>query len=182
MNNSATNEIDFPHRMSALDAEFSSKIGDCWSMVSPQLGPLTAVSDAPSEVGGKRSFVPVLGDIVWELPQALAAHVPFSAYICQVSDGRQIGYARVPHYEFNEYVVDAFAEEVIARFESTTAAMVFDQVYNPGGSMFRMYGILSHLTDRALALPKHQISIDKDDEAEASKIVALAEAGEAVPL
>ena len=77
--------------------------------------------------------------------------------------------------------MDAFAEEVIARFEGTTTAMVFDQVDNPGGSMECMYGILSTLTDRALALPKHQITIDEDDAAIASKTVALAEAGEAVP-
>ena len=185
MNNSAANEIDFPRRMVALEAEVSSMFGDHWSMMSPQAGPLSKASDAdtpddnPYAIGAKRSWVPVIGEIVWRLPQALA--VPFSAYTCQASNGQRIGYARMPHYKFNEYVVDAFADEVIARFEDTTEAMVFDQVNNPGGDMFRMYGILSTLTDRPLALPKHQISIDEEEEAKALRVVTLAEAGNAVP-
>ncbi|MFC1516252.1 protease-like activity factor CPAF [Thermodesulfobacteriota bacterium] len=183
--------MDFPDRMFALGAEFSAKAGDFWSMVSPQSGPLAAMAHAgtsllgndpnnPYAIGGKRSFVPVLGEIVWELPKARADHVPFSAYICQVSDGRQIGYVRVPHYTYDEGAVSEFAE-LIARFESTTAAMVLDQVNNPGGSMFHMYAILSTLTDRALVLPQHQITISEDDVAIAAETVAIAAAGEAVP-
>lgn len=185
--------MDFPQRMFALGAEFSAKVGDVWSMVGTESGPLPTVPDAgtpapdddfhrnsPYAIGTKRSFVPVLGEIVWELPKARADDAPFSAYICQVSDGRQIGYVRVPHYTYNEDAVDMFAE-LIARFESMTAVMVLDQVSNGGGSMFHMYAILSHLTDRPLALPKHQITIDEDDAAIAAEIVEDAEAGEAVP-
>jgi hypothetical protein len=190
MNNLVTNRIDFLRRMFALDAEFNSKVGDYWSMVRPQSGQLSVTSDVdtyddfdrnnPYAIGGKRSFVPTLGEIVWELPQALAAHVPFSARIYRVGDGRQIGYVRVPHYTYNKSAVDVFVE-VIARFESTTVAMVLDQVNNPGGSMFHMYAILSTLTDRILALPKHELKLDEDDVDIASETVALAEAGEAVP-
>lgn len=171
MNDSGTNQIDFPRRMMALNAESTAKLGYCWSMVDSELESLLA---------RRGSFVPVLGDIVWELPKELAAAVPFSAHICQVSGGRQIGYVRVPHYKYDEHAVAEF-EKLVARFESTTAALVLDQVNNPGGSMFHMYSMLSTLTDRALALPKHQISIDDDDVAMASDTVALAEAGEEVP-
>jgi len=171
--------------MFALGTEFSAKVGDFWSMVGSESGPQPAPDDDfhhnnPYAIGAKRSFVPVFGEILWELPKALAAHVPFTAYICQVSDGRKIGYVRVPHYTYDEGAVNEFAE-LIARFESTTAAMVLDQVNNRGGSMFHMYAILSTLTDRALVLPSHQITIDEDDAAIAAETVEIAEAGEAVP-
>lgn len=185
--------MDFPQRMFALGAEFSAKVGDVWSMVGPESGTPPTVPHAgtpepdddfyrnnPYAIGAKQSFVPVLGEIVWELPKARADDAPFSAYVCQVSDSRQIGYVRVPHYTYNEDAVDVFAE-LIARFESTTAAMVLDQVNNRGGSMFHMYAILSTLTDRALVLPQHQITIDEDDAAIAAETVEDAEAGEAVP-
>jgi hypothetical protein len=191
MTDSEIGRPDFPQRMLALDAEFNSSIG--WSMVGSEAKSLTAVAAAgsptsgddhnrtnPYALGAKRSFVPLLGEMVWELPKALASQVPFSANIVQVSDGRQIGYVRVPHYSLDERAVNAFVE-VIARFESATTSMVFDEVNNPGGSMFQMYAVLSTLTDRPLALPRHQITITKDDAVKASLNVAKAEAGEAVP-
>jgi C-terminal processing protease CtpA/Prc len=162
-------------------------------MVGPQSGPVPAVPDGgtpspsddfhrnnPYAIGAKQSFVPALGEAVWEPPEEVAANSPFSACIYQVSDGRQIGYVRVPHYTYNEDAVNAFAE-LIARFESTTSAMVLDQVNNRGGSMFHMYAILSTLTDRALALPQHRLALNEDDAAMASEKVAQAEAGEGVP-
>jgi len=182
--------MDFPHRMFALGAEFNAKVGDFWSMVGPESESLPDADrpepdndfhrNNPYAIGAKRSFVPVLGNIVWELPKEAAAQVPFSAYICQVKDDRQIGYVRVPHYTYNEGAVNEFAK-LIARFESTTTAMVLDQVNNNGGSMFHMYAILSTLTDRALVLPQHQITISEDDVAEAQYNVDIAKEGEAVP-
>ncbi len=70
--------------------------------------------------------------------------------------------------------MDVF-EELVARFQRTTAALVVDQVDNAGGSMFQMYALLSMLTDRPLSLPQHQITISDDDAAVAADIVANAE-------
>jgi hypothetical protein len=72
-------------------------------------------------------------------------------------------------------------EDVIARFETETAAMVFDQVDNPGGSMFQMYALLAMLTERVLPLPQHQITISDDQVAVAKNVLADAQAGEALP-
>jgi len=202
VNNSATNLLDFPRRMYALGAEFSAKVGDCWAMVRPQAGPVPEASDAdapeyhfdtsgefqptrgqegiPLDIGHKWRLMPALGEIVWKLPQTIAASVPFRAYLCRLGDGRQIGYVRVPHYAHDEHTAHAFGD-LIARFEDMTAAMVFDQMDNPGGSMFHMYAILSTLTDRALPLPTHQITIGDDEAAVAADVVATAEAGEEVP-
>lgn len=182
MNNFARNQLDFPSRILQLGAEFNARFGDIWSAVSPRLDLATAETydNNPYAIGGKQSFVPALGEIVWELPQALAARVPFSARIYRLDNGRPIGYVRVPHYEYDEGALKEFAK-VIAHFENATEALVLDQVNNPGGSMFHMYAMLSYLTDRALTLPKHQLSLTEDDAAMASDTVALADAGKAVP-
>src|SRR5258708_38493009 len=48
--------------------------------------------------------------------------------------------------------------------------------------MCQMYALLSTLTDRAFALPQHEITISEEDAAVAADVVANAEAGETVPL
>jgi hypothetical protein len=180
MINSPTMPTDFPSRILALGAKLDAKAGDCWSMVGPEPGPMARGDDwNPYDIGARRSWVPVLGEIVWEIPKTLEDR-GYYAYTCQLGDGQQIGYVRVPDYNYNKDAVNIF-EQVIARFESTTVAMVLDQVNNNGGSMFQMYALLSMLTDRALSLPEHQITIDDDYAAIAADVVADAEAGNAVP-
>jgi len=178
MNNFARNRLDFSSRIFHLGAEFNARFGDLWSAVSPDS--FDPGFDSKYSIGGKQSFVPALGEILWELPQALAAHVPFSACIYRLDNGRPIGYVRVPHYNHDEGAVEEF-EKLIAHFENATEALVLDQLNNPGGSMFQMYNILSCLTDRPLIPPKHKLTLTEDDAAMASKTVALGEAGEAVP-
>lgn len=147
---------------------------------SGEYQPFQGEKGIPIEMGHMWRLVPALGTIVWKLPEALAAIVTFRAYICQLTDGRQIGYVRIPHYNFDEGTAKAF-EDLIARFENATAAMVLDQMNNPGGNMYQMYAILSTLTERALTLPTHQLRLTEDDVAIAADTVALAAAGEAVP-
>jgi hypothetical protein len=181
MKNSAKDQTDFPQRMFDLGDEFNAKFGDIWSMV----GPVSVERDddfhsnSPYAIGAKRSFVPVLGEIVWELPKKTAVRVPFSAYICRGGDGQHIGYVRIPNYAYNKRVVEEFAK-LITRFESDTVAMVLDQVNNGGGSISHMYALLSYLTDKPLALPMHQLTINEDDIAIAREMVTIAESGDAV--
>jgi hypothetical protein len=182
MNNSARNRLDFSSRILRLGAEFNARFGDCWSAVAPRrdLVAETWENNNMYAIGSKRSFVPALDKIVWELPQALAARVPFSARIYQLDNDRLIGYVRVPHYNYDESTAEEFAK-LIGHFEEATEALVLDQVNNRGGSMVHMYALLSCLTDRPLIPPKHELSLTEDDVAMASNTVALAEAGEAVP-
>jgi C-terminal processing protease CtpA/Prc len=187
MKDSGINVVDFPRRMLALEEEIREKVGNYGLMVSPQQGSTLAdddtlsrwLSDVPKQIGAARSWVPILGKIVWELPKSLQAK-PYHAYICEMSDGRRTGYIRVPHYTYDMEAVNIF-EDVIARFETETAAMVFDQVDNPGGSMFQMYALLAMLTERVLPLPQHQITISDDQVAVAKNVLADAQAGEALP-
>lgn len=114
MNSSSKNQVDFPRRMLALGSAFDASAGNVWSMVGPESealppDPGTPAPDDdfhrnnPYAIGAKRSFVPVLGEVVWELPKSLAAaNIPFVAYVFRTSDGRHIGYLRVPHYSFDE--------------------------------------------------------------------------------
>lgn len=173
------NLVDLPSRMLALGEELSAKAGDCWSMV----GPAAPESDSerandPYAIGAKRSWVPVLGEMVWEIPKSLEARA-YYANVCRVSDGRKIGYVRVPDYGPNKDAITVF-EDITSRFEETTAAMVFDQINNNGGSMFQMYALLELLTDRTLALPKHQITIDDDYAAMAADYIERARLGDDV--
>ncbi len=175
MNNSAKNQLDFPQRMLALGEDSTAKLGDIWSMVRPELGSTNVTLDAstqepdndflvdsPYKQGAWRSYVPVLGEILWEVPKETVAKVPpYYAYTCKLNDGKQVGYVRIPHYTYNKRAVASF-EELITRFESTTDIMVIDQINNDGGSMFQMYALLSTLTDRPLSLPQHQITIFDD--------------------
>lgn len=188
-NNSTRAYADFPSRMLALGAELGAKAGDRWSMVRPNPGPMPTTADvgipgaeiwgSPYDIGAARSWVPTLGEIVWEIPKQVEARA-YYANVCKVADSRQVGYVRVPDYKYNRNTVQVF-EEVIARFEDTTSAMVLDQINNNGGSLFQMYALLSTLTDRALTVPQHHITIDDDYAAVAADVVELAEAGEAVP-
>jgi len=180
MNNFAEN-LDFSQIL-RLGAKFNARFGDCWSAVGPEQPPVpgTWESEHGFAIGGRRSFVPALGKTVWELPQARAARVPFLARIYQLDNGQEIGYVRVPHYNYDESALEEFAE-LIGHFEEATEALVLDQVNNRGGSMLCMYAILSCLADRPLIPPKHELSLGEDEVAMAYDTLELAEIGEEVP-
>lgn len=132
----------------------------------------------PFGMGNRRSFVPVLGEPLWQ--PASSENFPFFAYISRLDDGREIGFVRVPEYTYDQQAAEQF-EELIARFESRTSAMVLDEVNNPGGSMLQMYAILATLTDRALSVPLHEMNLDQDEIDEASRLLEDVEDGEPVP-
>lgn len=126
------------------------------------------VPTSPFAMGAKKSYIPALGPKVWES----ADDGIFHAYIYKAADRRLIGYVRIPGYIVEDYV-KAIAEfaKVIERFENTTDAMVIDQIDNPGGSVFYLYGLASMLTDKPLLTPRHRMSITQNDVVEAVNIV-----------
>lgn len=109
-------------------------------------------------LGGKASFVPTLGKILWEAPQ----NDPFKAYIYLNKEGRKIGYIRIPHYSAGSQSAEKFAE-IINVLEEGTEALVVDQLNNPGGSLFYMYALASMLTDQPLIVPKQKMTITQED-------------------
>jgi hypothetical protein len=113
------------------------------------------VAENPYSIGGRRSFVPRLGPVLWES----AATDRFDAYIYKHDSGKLIGVVRIPMYDgakgaaFNDF------REIIKRFQATTDAMVIDQVNNPGGSVFYVLALMSVLSDQPIKVPDHHITL-----------------------
>lgn len=109
-------------------------------------------------MGTKKSFIPNLGEIVWQVEQ----NQYFHAYIFKTSDGHHIGYIRIPTFDEHSSASKVF-EELIQTMEQKTEALVIDQVNNPGGSLFYMYGLASMLSDKSLQTPTEKITITQED-------------------
>lgn len=110
------------------------------------------------EIGGKYSFIPIMGNIVWQTPPESA----FNAYVFQSPKGKTVGYIRIPTYLAGEQEAFEFAR-IISFFQQFTDSLIIDQLNNPGGSMFYMYGLASMLTDRPLYAPKHHIALTQEE-------------------
>ncbi len=66
-------------------------------MARPDTTAAVGSHGSPFDIGAKRSWVPVIGEIEWEIPKEKET-IAYYAYICRIGDGRQIGYVRVPDY------------------------------------------------------------------------------------
>jgi len=121
----------------------------------------------PFAVGGKESFVPNLGEVLFQLPPQL----PIKAYIYKDEKGRHIGYIRISDYVQPEQVADIFGQ-IIEVFEAKTDALVIDQVNNPGGSVFYLYALLSRLSTKPLIVPKHRTLTGEEEAMQMAPILA----------
>lgn len=107
-------------------------------------------------IGSVKSFIPTLGPILWETEK----RSPFHAYIFLSSEGKKMGYVRIPNYFAvftNEFL------EIINLFEKETEALVLDQVSNPGGNLLYMYSLAAALTDKPLLVPKDKMTLTQED-------------------
>jgi hypothetical protein len=115
-------------------------------------------------LGTRRSFTPALGTKVWES----GADNSFDAYIYKTDDRRLVGYVRIASYVMPDYLkAVADFRKIIGLFQSTTDAMVIDQVNNPGGSVFYLYALASMLSDQPLRTPRHRMAVNQADVSEA---------------
>jgi C-terminal processing protease CtpA/Prc len=128
------------------------------------------MADDPFAVGGRESFVPNLGEVIWQSPPML----PIKAYIYVDADGRHVGYIRIADYVQPEMVAELFGK-IIEEFERKTDALVIDQVNNPGGSVFYLYALLSRLTDKPMKVPTQRILTSEEEAMQMSQILALEE-------
>lgn len=108
----------------------------------------------PWRIGAKKSWVPDLGTKIWEAP----AEALFHAYIYRTPNRNLIGYVRIPYYgggtaAFNEF------KALIKKFESTTDALVIDQVNNPGGSIFYLSALQTVLNPQVAFNPPHRVAL-----------------------
>ncbi|MBI4677540.1 MAG: protease-like activity factor CPAF [Elusimicrobia bacterium] len=135
-----------------------------------------AAKDADNRfrIGSRRSYVPELGKVLWEIPE----QSPIYAAVYEDDAGRRIGYLRVPDYMGEQTHIQIIAQ-VLMQFEQVTDGLVLDQINNPGGNMFYMYALLSMMTDKPLVVPQHRLLINESDAFLAGQLLDQASAPEA---
>ncbi len=119
-------------------------------------------------LGTRKSYVPALGAKIWESD----GDANFHAYIFRSPAGHLIGYIRIPHYMGDETWVTEFAD-VIAKMETTTDALVIDEINNPGGTVLYLYALASLLTQQPLYTPHHRMKITASNAMESLQLLAL---------
>lgn len=110
------------------------------------------IDDKLPTIGNRKSFVPQLGDLLWESDKEAFFH----AYLFETEEGRKVGYVRIPHFLTPLQKESEEFAKLITYFEDYSEALIIDVVDNPGGVALFMYSLLSMLTDKPLALPKFQ--------------------------
>lgn len=118
-------------------------------------------SENPHGIGAKNSFLPTLGETIWES----AEDDYFQAYIYRGENNKMIGVVRIKSYSYSSDSDDDYIKAVTAfstivnRMEKFTDALVIDQLNNPGGSVFYLYALASTLSPEPLRTPRHIMSI-----------------------
>lgn len=128
-------------------------------------------------IGSKKGFLPNFGTLVWE-----QATGPYRANIFEVTNDAgqtlRIGFLRISTYVWTE--LEDLEEDsrdapwhifgnIIDMLEKGTDALIIDQMNNPGGSVFYMYGLLSMLTSTPLEVPRHRMILTQDEVSSALK-------------
>jgi len=144
---------------SPVSGGFFSSLSQAFSAaVHPLIDLFSAIRAEADEntfmIGARKSFVPRLGQVLWRSGE----DDHFDAYIFKAKDGRKMGYIRIAAYDGENKEVQEFAK-VMAKFQVETDALVIDQVSNPGGIIFYLYALASHLTDKPLVVPRHRFII-----------------------
>lgn len=139
-------------------------------MAGPRLADVNPRVDNPFAIGTKKSYVPELGEKIFEYDQGF-----FHVRIFRVEGGKTVGIVRIPSYE-GEAAEAAEFVQIIRMMEQRTDALVLDQVGNPGGSVPFLYSLVSTLTTRPMTTPHHHIALTQADVVDAeSMLPALAQ-------
>ena len=126
-------------------------------------------------MGGKRSSLPNLGQVIWEAPEDW----DFQGYLYKTTQGKVVGFLRMPSYaldvEHEENAMKTIADlaSLIEIFEAKADALVIDQQNNPGGYLFFMYAFASMLTDKPLVVPMERLTITQADVMQAIALIDM---------
>ena len=123
-------------------------------------------ADRKGGLGAKKSFLPLLGEIIWDIKDASQEEgeslVYWNAYIYRHPNGKSIGCIRIPHYHEPQNLVDDFGK-IINILNEKSDALVIDQVHNFGGFVDYMYQLASILAIEPLKAPYHRIKITQKE-------------------
>lgn len=130
-------------------------------------------ADRDGTLGARKSFVPLLGELLWmtegQLKKRDPRDIDWFAYIYRHPDsGKVIGYIRIPHYMGFSPQAREFGE-ILNIMEENTDALVIDQVHNFGGLVAFQYELASMLAIDPLKAPHHQIKITQKEVLEAHR-------------
>ncbi len=128
-----------------------------FQMVNMDFADVDLADPNPFAIGAKKSFIPALGPVVWENPEDKY----FSAYIYKNTQGKLIGYIRIPIYMASTEQFKEF-KDIMGRYQKVVDALVIDEIDNPGGSLFYIYALGSVLTDSTLYTPLHHVKLYPD--------------------
>lgn len=130
----------------------------------------TTIGGSPHEMGRRESFLPRLGSVQWSTTNIER----FDAYITQLSSGKRVGFIRIPEFIGDLQDVATF-RDLISLFNQTTDYLIIDQLNNPGGELFYLYGILQALADRPLTIPTQTIALTQEEVFMAVRVAAFLE-------
>lgn len=117
-------------------------------------------------LGNRKSFLPPLGEKLWESSSLETFH----AYLFETDSGKRIGYIRIPSYRGEKEESEEFGK-IISVLEENSSGLVIDQLDNPGGSVFYLYGLVSMLISEPTPVPTHRRCITQKDIAEALELM-----------
>jgi hypothetical protein len=120
----------------------------------------------------RKTRLPEMGQVIWRYTPVVEGELDFSAYIYRSPTGRQIGFVRIPDYMGSSVDVATFGK-IISQMELQADALVIDQLDNPGGSVFYLYGLAGHLSPQPLETPRHIMTITQQDVLESKEVMAL---------
>ena len=112
----------------------------------------------PQLVGNRTSFVPSLGEGLI----SSAEEDPIHAYLFQLPSQKKAGYLRIPSYMLDGEDFQAI-KEWLRLFEAAADVLVIDQVNNPGGSLWSVYALLTHLSSDPIKVFKNRISLTQEE-------------------
>ncbi|MEJ2419150.1 MAG: protease-like activity factor CPAF, partial [Exilibacterium sp.] len=110
------------------------------------------VDQNPYQFGGRKSYIPALGEIVEEAPEESIFY--WSKEMGE--EGKNYGYLRLPSYDGSVSNYNAFGQTV-NRLEANTEKLILDQNHNPGGSVLYLYALVSLFADILLEFRYHQV-------------------------
>lgn len=177
------NPLDFTQKLDFISDLFPNAKREQARIELPKISMASPLHQAYAEkqtgrdggLGSRKSFIPMLGEEIWSTESQLndEEEIPvWYAYIYRHSQGKNIGYIRIPHYASSTADTKEFGK-IINMMEEKTDALVIDQLHNFGGLVHIQYALASMLTHQPLQAPYHRIKLTQKEAMDAHQKLEL---------